>query len=151
MKPFDALCAEFEQLDAANYGALLAQKSLHILPSLIALNDNHVYGVTMFATFIVGAMLADGRVSEEEYLLVEPLLRAFFKDSINYDDVKKSVKQLQRESKLLKNSVDEMVDLLGTFSQELKNDIVLVCMMICAVDGKISFKEKQWIKQLIKD
>ena len=32
---------------------------------------------------------------------------------------------------------------------ELKEDIVLVCMMVCAVDGKISYKERKWINNLI--
>ena len=43
-----------------------------------------------------------------------------------------------------------MVDILGELDDELKDDIVIVCMMICAIDGKISLKEKNWIKQLIK-
>ena len=42
-----------------------------------------------------------------------------------------------------------MVDVIGCFSDEMKTDIVIVAMLICAVDGKISFKEKNWIKKLI--
>ena len=48
------------------------------------------------------------------------------------------------------NTVDLMVDILGTISLDLKRDIIIVCMMICAVDGKISYKERKWIKQLIR-
>ena len=29
--------------------------------------------------------------------------------------------------------------------------LFIICMIICAVDGKISLREKLWIKQLIKD
>ena len=42
-----------------------------------------------------------------------------------------------------------MVDILGLLSDELKDDIVIICLMICAIDGKVSLKEKKWIKQLI--
>ena len=42
-----------------------------------------------------------------------------------------------------------MVDLIGFFSEEMKADIIIVIMLICAVDGKISSKEKKWIKALI--
>ena len=42
-----------------------------------------------------------------------------------------------------------MVDLLELVSPKLKEDIVLVCMMVCAVDGKISYKERKWINNLI--
>ena len=31
----------------------------------------------------------------------------------------------------------------------VREDVVIVCLLACAVDGKISFKEKQWIKRLI--
>ncbi len=46
--------------------------------------------------------------------------------------------------------MDRMVDVIGLVSPELKDDIVLVCLMVCAVDGKVSAKEKKWIKQLIE-
>ena len=46
--------------------------------------------------------------------------------------------------------VDDMVDLIGCFSDEMKADIIVVAMLICAVDGKISQREKNWIKKLIK-
>ena len=42
-----------------------------------------------------------------------------------------------------------MVDLIGLFSEDIKADIIVVCMLICAIDGNISAKEKNWIKQLI--
>ena len=28
--------------------------------------------------------------------------------------------------------------------------IIIVCLMVCAIDGKISGKEKKWIKQLAR-
>ncbi len=49
-----------------------------------------------------------------------------------------------------KRTMDRMVDVIGLVSPELKDDIVLVCLMVCAVDGKVSAKEKKWIKQLIE-
>lgn len=43
-----------------------------------------------------------------------------------------------------------MVDILGQLSDKLKEDIIIVCLLICAVDGTISYKERKWVKQLIK-
>ena len=54
------------------------------------------------------------------------------------------------EQRELKKSVDEMVDVLGLLSDDLKDDIITVCLLICAVDGKVSLRERNWIKQLIK-
>ena len=57
---------------------------------------------------------------------------------------------MKSDNREMKKRVDEMVDLIGLFSDELKADIIIVIMLICAVDGKISLREKNWIKQLIK-
>ncbi len=150
MREFNLICKEFEQLDSLSYGVILAKKSAKILPALKNITKDGLTGAAIYSTFILGAIVADGRISEEEYALCYPLLRAFFGEEIDYNDVKKAVKLLKTESKELKRNVDEMVDILGELDDELKDDIVIVCMMICAIDGKISLKEKNWIKQLIK-
>ena len=43
------------------------------------------------------------------------------------------------------------MDLVGSVSPEIKDDIVILTMVICAADGRISGKEKAWIKQLIRE
>lgn len=150
MREFNLICKEFEQLDSLSYGVILAKKSAKILPALKNITKDGLTGAAIYSTFILGAIVADRRISEEEYALCYPLLRAFFGEEIDYNDVKKAVKLLKTESTELKRNVDEMVDILGELDDELKDDIVIVCMMICAIDGKISLKEKNWIKQLIK-
>ncbi len=149
MSNFNQICKEFEQLDVSNYGVILAEKSLKILPALKKISNDGLTGASVYATFILEAIVADGKVSEEEYLLCYPLLRVFFGEEINYEYVKNTAKLLKPQSRELKKCVDGMVDLLGQISEDLKNDVIVVCMMICAVDGKISLKEKNWIKQLI--
>jgi len=150
MTDFDKLCKEFEQLDVVSYTTLLTDRSSRILPYLTAITQDGESGVEIFASFIYGAIAADGRLSEEEYAIVYPLLHAFFGDSLNYDEARKAFRRIKAENRDVKKSVDEMVDVLGILSDDLKNDIILVCMLICAVDGKISLKEKNWIKQLMK-
>lgn len=46
--------------------------------------------------------------------------------------------------------MDAIVDLVGLVSQELKDDIVLLCMLVCSVDGEMSVEEREWILQLIE-
>lgn len=150
MKDFDKLCKEFEQIDAETYSEVLAMKSEAILPVLMAFSADGLTGAEIFASFIYGAIAADGKLSEEEYALVYPLLHAFLGDAVDYEGAVKAFKSMRSDNKEMKKTVDEMVDLIGLFSEELKADIIIVCMLICAIDGKISMKEKAWIKQLIK-
>ena len=150
MKEFDRLCREFEEMDALTYSALLAEKSKKIIPALAAITEDGADGVMLFASFIVGAVVADGDLSVEEYALNFPLFKTFFGDEISYEDCNYIVRSMRSEGRLMTKYVDEMVDAIGQLSEDLKDDIVLVCLMICAIDGKISFKEKQWIKKLLK-
>ena len=150
MKEFDMLCKEAESLDVLDYGAILTEKSMKILPALKEIMEDGLTGAAVYATFIIGSVVADGKLSEEEYLLIYPLLHDFFGDEVNYEDCKKAVRKMKPESRELKDAVDEMVDVLGRLSEDLKNDIITVCLLICSIDGKVSAKEKAWIKQLIR-
>lgn len=150
MKDFNDLCKEFEEMDALSYSLILGKKSLKVIPALNAITEDGLDGATIFATFVMGAIAADGKLSEEEYILVYPVLYAFFGDSVKYEDCKKAARYLRFESREFKKAVKEMIDVFGRLSDELKEDIIIICMMICAIDGKISLKEKNWIKKLLK-
>ncbi len=150
MKNFDELCKTFEAMDAQTYTALLVEKSATVLPALALVTGGIAEGAATFATFILGAIAADGKLAEEEYVLCEPFFRAFFGDKADFETCRKTAALLKPESRELKKCVNDMTDLLGRLSDDLKDDLVLICMMICAIDGKISLKEKLWIKQLIK-
>lgn len=137
-------------MDVLSYVALLGIKSKRILPALIDITQDGETGVEIFASFIIGAIAADGRFSETEYELLSPLLHAFFGEELDYETCKKAFRKMAPEQRELKKSVDEMVDVLGLLSDDLKDDIITVCLLICAVDGKVSLRERNWIKQLIK-
>ena len=77
MREFNLICKEFEQLDSLSYGVILAKKSAKILPALKNITKDGLTGAAIYSTFILGAIVADGRISEEEYALCYPLLRAF--------------------------------------------------------------------------
>jgi len=149
MKEFEMLCKEFEQMDVVSYTAYLTEKSLHVLPALQAVAENGIDGAAIFFSFIMGAIAADGKLAEEEYAIISPLLRSFFNRDVTYEECQKAFKEYKKETRQLKTVANQMIDILGLFSEELKNDIVIICLMICAIDGKVSLKEKRWIMQLV--
>ena len=151
MSEFDRLCKEFENIDYEEYALLLKEKSLKVLPALAVITQGGLSGVEIFGSFITAAVVADGKLAEEEYALLYPMLNLFFGETLDYESCKKAVKQMAPEGKELKKLTNEMVDVLGILSKDLKEDIIIICMLICAVDGKVSLREKLWIKQLIKE
>ena len=111
MKDFDKICKDFENIDIDTYAAVLTEKAMKLIPALSAFSEDGLSGVEIFASFIYGAIAADGKLSEDEYALIYPLLHAFFGDSINYEDAKRAFSSLSKEHKELKNMVDDMVPL----------------------------------------
>ena len=149
MKNFYEICKEVEKMDVLSYSSILADKSLTILPELNEITEDEIDAITIFATFIIGSIVADGKIKEEEYILLYPMLYTFFGDRIDFEECKDIAKEFRKEGKELKQYIDYMVDILGLISDDLKEDIIIVCLLICAVDGHISAREKNWVKQLI--
>lgn len=149
MTEFDDLCREAEDIDFETRCAILKGKSQEILPLLSEKSEDGESGADILSTFLFSAMAADGRLSEEEYDLLYPLLSSFLGEKINYRDAKKAVGAMRKENREMKNISEDMVGVLAEFSEDLRREIVLVIMMICAADGKISLSEKLWIKKLL--
>ena len=149
MTEFDDLCREAEDIDFETRCAILKGKSQEILPLLSEKSEDVESGADILSTFLFSAMAADGRLSSEEYDLLYPLLSSFLGEKINYTDAKKAVGAMRKENREMKKISEDMVGVLAEFSEDLRREIVLVIMMICAADGKISLSEKLWIKKLL--
>lgn len=149
MTEFDELCKEAEDIDFETRCAILRGKSDEILPLLSQESEDGGNGEDILSTFLFSAMAADGRLTEEEYNLLKPLLESFLGKSISYSDAKKAVGAMKRENREMKKVTEEMIKVIADFSEDLRKEIVLVIMMICAADGKISLSERNWIKRLL--
>lgn len=147
---FNQLCKEAESLDPLEYATVIAAKTAKIVPALHSLTGDYLETAGMFASFLMASVYADGKLDESEYLMLLPSLRLLFGDDIDYESAKALARVFKPESRELKKAVNDLVDILGEMSEELKDDIITVCLLICAVDGKITLREKDYIKQLIR-
>ncbi len=150
MSSFNDLCKLMESLDPATYGQVMVEKTADVLIGLRGITCDGLDALAIYTDFILCSVAADGKLSEEEFLLVKPVLDLVAGADVSYEDAKAIFKAAGLDKpKEYKDAMDKTVDLLGLVSPQLKDDIILVCMLVCAVDGKISFKEKRWIKKLI--
>ena len=149
MSDFDKLCKEFESLDPVTFTDILREKSVKIIAALSAISKDGFTGVQIYTCFIITAIMADGKLDKSEFNLIRPALETMVGSEVTYEEAKEAFKAIKKNAKDDRFIVDLMVDMLGELSQELKDDIIIVTMLVCAVDGKISMKEKKWIKQLI--
>lgn len=151
MSDFNKLCKAVEDMDPATYTALIATKSAEVIAGLKEITGSTVDAVAVFADLVLCSVAADGKLDETEYLAVKPVLDLAFGRDVSYDDAKKIFKMAGLDKPAAyKEVVDEMVDVIGLADPDFKDDIVMVCLLVCAVDGKVSFREKRWIKKLIE-
>ena len=150
MKDFNELCRSVEELSPLEYAAVLGRTSLKIMPAIRAFSEDGRTCAEVLAAFVIASVYADGKLDESEYLLMAPLLKAFFGEDFDFEDAKKLAKEWRKEGSAVKKEVDYLVDFLGTLSEELKGDIIFACLLMCAVDGKVSLKEKSYIRQLMR-
>lgn len=148
MQNFREICSEFEKLGALERSAILAEKSVKILAHLKALDIDGVDPVYTLAGFVIGAIAADGAVDEKEYLLIYPALVKVFGANFNYASVKQAVKENRKSGRELNKSAKEMLRLLEQVDEGFKHDVIILCLCIVSVDGKVSLKEKRYIKNL---
>lgn len=145
---FEEIYTEFKAVAPATYERELGSKAMSVLPVLIDFSGNERVGVRFLSMFVLGAAMSDGKLEHNEYELLQPLFRVFFGDEVSFEESKTLVKNMAANGNL-PNKVDEIVDFFGALDENLKKELVLICLMICAVDGDVSEVEKQWIARLV--
>ena len=141
-------CKKFEKLSAFERFALLANKSLIVTNNLSKLGFNVNESLSLIATFILGSIVSDGEVNEKEYLLMYPALLRTFGDNFDFDSIKEAFKNDFKTRKELKNYLKDILSLLNNVSNELKEDIIDICFAIVTIDGKLSLKERIYMRKL---
>lgn len=141
-------CKKFEKLSTFERFALLANKSLIVTNNLSKLGFNVNESLSLIATFILGSIASDGEVNEKEYLLMYPALLRTFGDNFDFDSIKEAFKNDFKTRKELKNYLKDILSLLNNVSNELKEDIVDICFAIVTIDGKLSLKERIYMRKL---
>ena len=106
---------------------------------------------TIFAAFIIASVYADGTLDAAEYMLLLPHLRDAFGEGFGFEEVKAVIETSKKEGKAVLDFADALCDWFGVLSEELKDELVLLSLLLCAVDGKVSKKERKYIKRLIRE
>ena len=151
MSCFNMLCEVLERLDDDTYNVLMEEKSSRIIPALMDITSDGLTGVQVYVDFVICAVAADGKLTEAEYQLIKPILDLSLEKDVGYGDAQKFFYDNGLDKpEGYKQAMDAIADMLGLVSGDLKDDIVLLCMLVCAVDGEMSDEEREWIQQLIE-
>ena len=149
MSDFDTLCKQLENMDPAEFAEIFDKKSADVISALVALTADGKDGVTAYLQFILASVAADGVLSKPEYLLLKPMFDRMADKDVSYDEAVEIFKGLGLDKpEAYKDIIDTMVDIIGLVDEDMKDDIILLCLLVCAIDGDVTKEEKDWIRQL---
>lgn len=149
MFDFIKLCNRFEKMNAIERAAILADRSIGVIAGLKRLSHGDEDIANLLATFLVGAVACDGEINEMEYLLVYPSLVKIFGSDFDFESTKKCFKSGDGK-KAIKECTEALGEILSHGDDDLKADAVTLCLCAVSVDGKVTMKERSYVKKLFK-
>lgn len=148
MFEFQKLCNEVEALTAAERAVLIADKAVAVGKGLRDLGMEGFDPLETLAAFVVGSIVSDGVISEKDYVYIYPALSKAFGDTCDLAEIKYRYKVSKDVQKEIKTYTKQLISVLTAADETLGADIVMLCLLVTSADGKISLKEKRYIKQL---
>ena len=105
---------------------------------------------SLFTMFCLGSIVSDGKINEQEYILIYPALVKVFGSDFDFASVKAAVSKNYAFKKAVKDYSKELASTLAEADESFVNDVIGLCLCVVSIDGKISFREKNYIKKLYK-
>lgn len=152
MTMLDRLCRQAEAASVEEKVDLINKYTADVLPVLDALSEDGQSGTEIYTHFILCAVASDGKLAKEEYELIKALFDAAAGKDCSYEEAVAIFGELGLDRPdEYKKVVDLMIDVIGLLSDDVKSEIIAICLLVCAIDGEVSKEEKEWIGQLIDD
>lgn len=148
MFEFKKVCDAFEKLSALERRQLLEEKSDSVFGELQSRATADIDPKEILAGFMIGSVMVDDKLNEMEYLLMYPTLVRTFGEDFDFQSLKESFRCNRDGKKLLGEYTEKVLSILRFSGEKLKRDVVILCLCTTSIDGKITMKEKRYIRCL---
>ena len=79
-----------------------------------------------------------------------PALVKTFGNDFDFQTIKTSFKKDKEGRSMIKKYNQDMVKIISYLDESLVADLISLCLLIISVDGKVTLKERHYIKKLCK-
>lgn len=148
MLEFKRLCDAFEELPSDKRALLLKEKSAGVLSRLRETASADTDSVSVLARFMIGSCVMDGRINENEYFIIYPALVRVFGADFDFDTLKYTFRRDREGRRAAAGYSRDMLCLMNNADDELKRDIIELMLCVLSTDGRITLKEKLYIRRL---
>lgn len=148
MFEFKKICDTFEGLSTLERRQLLEEKSGSVFHELQSNSMPEGNPKEILAGFLIGSAMIDGKLNEMEYLLMYPSFVRTFGEDFDFQSLKENFRCNRDGKKLVGDYVEKVLGILRFSGEKLKRDVVILCLCATSMDGKITLKEKRYIRRL---
>lgn len=149
MFDFKKICTTVENLSEEERAALIMVEGKHVYDGLSELPFTAYNPVDALTVFIIGAIVSDGVLDETEYSMILPSLERAFGKNVDYESLKSAFKS-KRAIEKIDEYVSALMKIVSAKNEDLVSDIVTLCLLVVSIDGKVTPKERRYVRRLCK-
>lgn len=149
MFDFKKICTTVENLSEEERAALIIVEGKHVYDGLSELPFTAYNPVDALTVFIIGAIVSDGVLDETEYSMILPSLERAFGKNVDYESLKSAFKS-KRAIEKIDEYVSALMKIVSAKNEDLVSDIVTLCLLVVSIDGKVTPKERRYVRRLCK-
>jgi len=150
MEDYNKMFEFVNSMSLEQRGSYFHAKSLDVLNSLNRLTVDMNESGSIFINYMFVCAAIDGKFHVKEYELLKPLIDMATGKESTYETAVKLYKDIIHADNGGKKAVREMIGLLDKVDPELSWEMITLACILCASDENVSFREKSFIKQLLK-
>ena len=123
----------------------------HDKVSYVDYSDNPEEVSVALGILTYAAIIADNRISDEELLLLYAGLKVTLGDAVDLEECQRIATETLKSKEDIKAAAKELAQTyLSLWRDDDKEYVVNLCIALCAIDGEISGKEINWLKELMR-
>lgn len=139
----------YKDLEKKSTGEIMALINTALSEILPELKKYDADIAKLFAGYVFTVVAADGKIRDEEMIIVKPIIDAIWGISSTKADAKEIILKNGFKDKDMREGFRGVLDAIGRNNPDLRIRMILLAMYISAIDGDISRKEKAFIESLI--
>lgn len=149
----DQVCNQCENLSNEAFNQLVNQKLNAVMPKLnnITLNigNQKFTGDTLLTHILIATVITDYTVTDSEVRFLTTMITTYINPGLDFPTVKQFIMNMGNNVGGTQAFADSLIDALGRIENQLKVDIVMLCMLLASVDGKITASERNFLAKLL--
>ena len=150
MRTVEQLIAEYTALSEEERMLALNKYTMKAVASCLRYEDDYEEATKAIGVLTYAAIIADDRISDDELLLIYAGLKITLGDRIDLDECKRIAAETLINRDTYKSAAKHFAEVyLSLWDDKDKEDVINLCIALCAMDGVVSPLEVKWLKELV--